>query len=124
VGLRRNYTRVISHQTNIKDLPFPSAMTIIDALVGRRWNPPGTRWNGDGLSTQEYVAFSQRMVEIARVEYEQVQRRKVPRWILRFALNSLSLDPPPPPSVVADCLEIITIDLGCNVLVVAASDER
>jgi hypothetical protein len=79
-------------------------MTIIDALVVRRWDPPDARWNNDSLSIQEYIAFSQRMAEIAQVEYERVQRRKVPRWILRFALDSLSLDPLPPPSVVADCL--------------------
>ena len=46
--------------------------------------------------------------------YQQVRREKVPRWTLRFALDSLSMDPPPPPSVVANCLKIIAIDLDCN----------
>ena len=55
------------------------------------------------------------MVEAAQVEYQQTQHRKVLRWILRFALESLSLNPLPPTSVIADCLSIIAIDLGCNV---------
>ena len=55
------------------------------------------------------------MAEGAWVEYQQAKHRKVPRWFLRFALHSLSLDPPPPASVVADCLSIIATDLDCDV---------
>lgn len=40
---------------------------------------------------------------------------KVPCWILRFTLHSLSLNPLPSTSVVVDCLFIIAIDLGCDV---------
>ena len=40
---------------------------------------------------------------------------KVPRWLLRFALHSLSQDPPPPVPVITASLSIIAIDLGCDI---------
>ena len=66
------------------------------------------------------------MAEAARLEYQQTEPRKVPRWILRFALHSLSLDPLPPTSVIVDCLSIIATDLGCDVADARfmTSDER
>ena len=54
------------------------------------------------------------LARLARSEYQRTRRVKVPRLILRFALRSLSLNPPPPASVIADCLSIIAIDLGCD----------
>ena len=51
-------------------------------------------------------------------------RGKVPRWIIRFALHSLSLDPLPPTAVIVDCLSIVATDLGCDALVISASNER
>ena len=64
------------------------------------------------------------MVEAAQVEYRQTGFQKVPRWILRFALHSLSLDPPPPVPVVADCLTIVAIDLDCQVSDITVLEER
>ena len=78
------------------------------------------------LSTRGHASIARDMAEAARVEYQKTQHRKVPRWILRFAFRSLSLNPLPPTSAVADCLSIIAIDLGCDVsnVGVPALDER
>jgi hypothetical protein len=76
-----------------------------------------------GTLVDHPLHFHRYMVEAAQAEYERTQQRKTPRWILRFALDSLSLDPPPT-SVVADCLEIIAIDLGCDVSNITTLDER
>ena len=54
------------------------------------------------------------MAKTARVEYQRTWCTKVPRWTLRFVLYSLSLDPPPPPSAIANYLEIIALELDCN----------
>jgi hypothetical protein len=82
------------------------------------------RWDDYRPSSQEYIGFARYMVEVAKVEYRWTQCRKVPRWILRFALHSLSLDPLPPVPVVADCLTIVAIDLGCQVSDTAGFEER
>ena len=52
--------------------------------------------------TQGHVPAARDMAEAARLEYQQTEPRKVPRWILRFALHSLSLNPLPPTSIIAD----------------------
>ena len=73
-------------------------------------------------SRQEHIPFAQYMLEAAQMEYQRTHGKKVPRWILSFALHSLSLEPPP--SVVADCLTIVAVDLGYDVSKVATLDAR
>jgi hypothetical protein len=63
-------------------------------------------------------------VKLARFKYQSTRQVKIPRWILHFAFRSLSSDPLPPTSVVADCLSIIAIDLGCDITYPGSSDER
>jgi len=54
------------------------------------------------------------LTELAQSEYRRRDsRKKVPRWILSFTMQSLSQNPPLPTSAIADCLLIIVIDLGC-----------
>ena len=79
-----------------------------------------------GAFAQEPIPVTRYIVEAAQVEYQHTGHRKVPRWILRLALDSLSLDPLPPTSVVADYLSTIAIDLDCDVTGIEfiASDER
>lgn len=53
---------------------------------------------------------------IAWSEYRRRQeRRKVPRWILRFVLRSLSQETLPPDDIIADSLLIVGIDLGYSI---------
>ena len=124
--VRRRYRRVFPFEVDFTGLPFRYTVARIHALANRRWNPQHFQWDSDRPSAQEYIGVARDMVEAAQVEYQRVQHRKVPRWILRFTLHSLSLDPPPPTPVVADCLSIIAIDLGCDALdtISTASDER
>ena len=74
----------------------------------------------------EHIMVAHALVRLVEFKYGRMQQAKVPRWILRFALHFLSLDPPPPTPVVADCLEIIAVDLDCHVSSpgAVASDER
>ena len=66
-----------------------------------------------GPSTQEHVLVTREMAEAAQVEYQRTQHIGVPYWNRWFAYRSLSLDPLPPMSIVANCLLIIAINLGC-----------
>ena len=135
-GLRQRYIRVFPLETDFRGLPFRYTMAKIHGLVTEtryhrltqyyrytRYHRL-TQWGEHRPSAQEHIPIARDMVEGAQVEYQNTQPRKVPRWILRFALHSLSLDPPPPTPVVANCLSIIAIDLGCDVSETELSHER
>jgi len=72
-------------------------------------------WSDYKPLRDEYIVVAQTLVQLAQFGYQRTQRTKVPRLILRFALYSLSQDPPPPTSIIVDCLSIIAIDLDCDV---------
>jgi hypothetical protein len=113
--IRGHYERVFPPTTDFKDLPFHHAMTMINSLVTQRWDPHSVGWNNDRPPIQEHISLAWYMAETSRVGYLQSRHREVPDWILHFVLDSLSLDPLPPASVVADCLTIAAIGLNCNV---------
>jgi hypothetical protein len=126
--IRQRYSRIFPSEIHFYfgSLPFYSTMTMIHSLADRSWHPRSTQWSEWRPSAQECISFTRGMAEIAQVKYQQTPHGKVPRWILRFVLHSLSLEPLPPTSAIIDCLSIIAIDLGCNVSNTrsAASDER
>ena len=122
--LLRRYDRAFPFRTDFNGLPFYHTIMIIHALVHHPRNLHHFQWDDYRPSSQEYIQFARRMVQGAQVGYQRMERRKVPRLILRFALHSLSLEPPPPTSVVADCLTIVAIDLGCDVSDVLTLDDR
>ena len=107
------YNRVFG--TSLSSISFRDLNAVSKILSLFRWELGLLRPSNHAPSTQGQVQVTRYMAEAAQVEYQQTQRRKVPRWILLFALDSLSLNPLPPTSVVADCLSIIAIDLGCDV---------
>jgi hypothetical protein len=111
--VRRRYSRVFLPETDFGGLPFYYTMIKLHSLANRHWNPRHIQWGECKPTTQEWISFTRGVAEVAQIGYQRAQRRKVPRWTLCFVLHSLSLDPPT--SVVADCLSIIAIDLGCDV---------
>ena len=122
--VRRRYNRVFPPEINFTGLPFYHTITIIHALMsaGESWDFRNFQWDDYGLSGQKLIPLARHMV--ARVKYQRMQRRKVPRSILRFALHSLPLDPSSPAPGFADCLTIIAIELGCDVSNLTTLDER
>ena len=124
VDLQRRYNEVFPSELDPMGLPFCSTMTKIHALAGRFGNPRDIRWPNRRLSVYEHIPIARRMAEAAQSKYQLTQHQKVPRWILRSALYLLSLGPVSPASVVADCLTIVAIDLGCDVSNTVISDER
>jgi hypothetical protein len=129
--VRQRYSRVFPHMTDFdfSGLPFYSTMAMIHSLAHQCWYLGSFQWGERRPSSQECISFTRGMAEIAQVkyqEYQEMQHRKVPRWILRFALHFMPLEPLPPASVVADYLSIIAMDLGCDVSNTGfmTSDER
>ena len=85
-------------------------------------------WGRYNPSFDELVPFAHALAQVTQLECHRGKHknRKVPRWLVRFALRFLSQDPLPLASVVIDCLAIVATDLGCNVSDISsvASDEK
>ena len=122
--VQRRYNDIFPSEVDFTGLPFYFTMSKIHALAGRFGNPRDIQWYHPRMSIQEHIPFARRMAETAQEKYRQARRRKVPRWILRCGLYFLSLAHLSPASVVADCLTIIAIDLGCDFSNTPTSDER
>lgn len=122
-GLRQCYDVVFPPDADFRGLPFHHTMKMIHTSIKNRLSPGPVEWDKDGLSIQERIPLAWYMAKAAQVEYRESKGKKVPRWILRFALDSLPLNPPPPPSVVADCLEIAAVDLDCDVSNITTMEE-
>ena len=114
--VRKHYNVVFPPDTNFKGFPFCHTLGAIHSAFHPDWNHPWFDWEDYKPPSHEHGIFAHAIANVAQSEYRRRgPEKRVPGWVLRFALHSLSLDPPPPPSVVADCLSIIAIDLGCDV---------
>ena len=124
--LQQRYNQVSPSKLNFTGLPFYSTMSNIHALAGRFGNPRDIRWPHPNrrLFVREHIPLARRMVELAQETHRPTKAGKVPRWILRSVLYFPSLGSLSPASIVADCLTIIAIDLGCDVSTVTTLDGR
>ena len=115
VDVRQRYLKIFPAQDGPYGHQAFHTITAAGCLLIQRWERQAFRWGDYKPSSQEHAIVAHNLAKLARSEYHRTRQIKVPRLILRFALHSLSLDPPPPTSVIADCLSIIAIDLGCDV---------
>ena len=126
--VRRWYTKAFPIGTNFEGLPnYHRFCTIHNILHPSRKlvqsqghlhaYRPKIRW-------RDYKLERISLLQLAQFGYQRRQPRKVPRWILRYGSHLLSRDLLPPPSVIADCLSIIAMDLGCTVPSAATLGER
>ena len=121
--IRRHYDRIFPVDTNFDGFSPLHPVIGFHLLVNQHWSPPDTQWADHRPSSQDHISSAHCMVRVARWGYQQTQNREAPSSTLYFALYSLSLDPPPPASIIADCLTIAAIDLGCDLLDMASWDE-
>ena len=114
--LSRRYNKIFPRYMYFPGPPLPSnsTMATIHLLLYRFGIDDSTR-DYDASVTQKHIRFSRDVVNSAWAEYQRTKHRKVPRRFLHFVIHSLSMDPPPPASVIEVCLKIIAIDLGCNI---------
>ena len=109
------YIKVLSAPVNFHGHQFYHTMNAICCLFVQSQERRGFPWSDYKPSANEHAIVAHNLVKVAQFGYQRVQQTKVPRWILRFAFHSLSLDPSLPKPIVADCLLIIAIELGCGV---------
>jgi len=112
--VRQRYLGVFSTEADFHGHQFYHIMGAVRCLFVPSMEHRPFWWNGYEPSACEHTMAARNLVKIARFKYQMTRKAKVPRWILRFVLHSLTLDSLPPASVVADCLLIIAIDLGCD----------
>lgn len=107
----QRYHKVFPGWINFTGLQCHHTMIMVDALIKKDWSPHHSWCEGDRPSNHDHIQFAHNIAELAQEEYQRNQ--VVPKWILNFTFDSLSLDPHPPGSFVANCLRVIAISLGC-----------
>jgi len=135
--VRQHYARIFPYIIDLDGLPSYHIFGVIHFILCQSWRDEHLlqywdirrwiKWRDYKPSSQEYILFTHSLAKLAQSEYQRRDRdKKVPRWILKFAFHSLSLDSLPSNSVTAGCLSIIAIDLNCDVLdtKAATQDER
>jgi hypothetical protein len=115
------------HQTrcNIKMYPDP-IVPCLSQFLRRTQTPvrPRIHWEDYEPSGDDHIMVARAFTRLAWFRCQMRQHGKVPRWLLRFVLHSLSQYPPPQTPVVVDCLSIIAISLGHSLSDVLTLDER
>ena len=115
----QQYVRIFPPNTEFNGLPFCHTFGAIHFTLHQGWKRQHWRvcqaghqqvqWIDYKLSNWEGIAFIHALTKLAQSEYQ--RRKKVPCWIVRFVLHTLSLNPLPSTSIIVDCLSIIAICL-------------
>ena len=113
------YNRIFQPGVSLWSLPFHRTISGVHNLFKRYDHSKGLSWKGVDPSTPENLSLAHSLVKVAWICSQEPRlgledQKKVPRWVLRFSLHCL-LYSNPPVSVIADCLLIIAIDLGCDI---------
>ena len=124
VGLQ--YGRAFPGETNLNDLPLSHTLGAIHRVFypGIHYSGQFPQWMNHKLSRDDHAIVANALTKLAWYAHRTSEWGMVPRWLLRFALHSLSQSPQPPTSVVINCLSIIATDLQCEVLGTTTLDER
>jgi hypothetical protein len=123
--VRQRYARIFPANLSFSGLPFFHTHSTIHRLLHagiRVWR--SVEWSSYKPSNYEYAAVTHALVKLSQFEYQRRQHKKVPRWLLHFALHSLSQSALLPTSVISNCLLIIAVDLGCSIPNNVTSEER
>jgi hypothetical protein len=128
--IRQRYTRVFPANFPAKidfhGYRFSHTLNAIHRLFIRNGERLHFEWSDYTPPGDEHTMVALSLIKLVQGRHQWTRPWRVPRWILRFALHSLSLDPLPLTSVITDCLMIIAIGLGSDVSKAGATatDER
>ena len=112
--VQRRYRRIFPLDLDFTGPPFRHTLDAIHGSIywDREAEVP-IEWKDYRPATNEHITVSRAFSKLSWSGYQSLGRVPIP--CLSFARHYLSQDPLPPPSVIADCLLIVAIDLGCNV---------
>ena len=112
----KQYREVFLPTVDLRNLPFYTMISAIHNLINQDNHPISIDWKDIDPSTPENLLLAHSLVKIAWSHYQRLKgQKKVPHWVLQFSLHNLLQHPNPPVLVVADCLLIIAIGLGCDI---------
>lgn len=111
--LHQCYYNALPLEIDSTGLPRCHPMIMVGALIGRKWSARPIWRDNYRPSGRQHVQFARDITELAQAEYR--QGHEVPEWIVDFAFDSLSLDPLPSASIIANCFKIVAISMGCGV---------
>ena len=144
-NLRQPYIRAFPPATNFDDLPFSHILGVIHCIfypvlaerllpqtvptralhtAWRTTQASRVQWKGYKPTSDEHTLMAHSLVKFSWLELLRTAYRKVPRWLLRFALYTLSQEPMPTTSVVAACLKIIGIDIRSLIAIYIVLNDR
>ena len=114
--IHQSYTRAFSPEISFGNLQFSHTFGAIHSLFYRHRRYWWVHQAEYRPSVQEHILVTHALTQLAQSRYRRRGgRKKVPRWILSFAMQSLSLNPQLPISATVDSLSIVAIDLGCDI---------
>jgi hypothetical protein len=117
--LYQRYKSVFRSTEMLSDLPFYHTIAAVHRLITSD-SPGHLNWDDIDPSTPESRLLAHNLVKIAwyQKNFGLENQNDVDPWILRFSYpypSRLLSNPEPPMPVIADCLSITAIGLGCNV---------
>lgn len=117
--VRHHYNTVFPPRVDFKGFSFYYTLGTLHELFNsdqRHQQHARIEWQDYKPPSSENTIFACSLTKLALSEYQRREdQKKVPRWILRFVLHSISLDPSPSSSVIVECLTMIAIDMGCDI---------
>jgi len=120
---RKRYTRAFPSKMHFEGLPADHSLIAIHNIFHS--SLPKIQWMDYKLPGNDQTTLAHTLSKLAlHRTLGSFREKKVPRWILRFALHHLSQDPLPPTPIVIDCMLIIAIELGHTALDITTQDER
>jgi hypothetical protein len=134
--LRRRYIKIFPSETEFSNLQFCHVLGVIHHVFypvrverlshlsapPRFWHVAwrGTRvsriqWEDYKPTGNEHTAMASSLIKFSQFEFWRTGNKKVPRWLLRFALHNLSQEPLPTTLLIIACLSIVGTDLSRSV---------
>jgi hypothetical protein len=112
--IRQRYRRILPRNLDFSGLPSPHALGTIHEVIYSPWKVKvPIEWRGHKPTNHEHIIVTHALSKLSWDEYCWYGRQ-VPPLCISFTLHYLSQDLLPPCSVIAGCLLVIAIDLGCS----------
>jgi hypothetical protein len=112
VDILQHHRRTFPPNLDFSGLPIRHILHIIHQETYPYHIIPPMEWRDYKPTNHEHITVAH---ALSRLFWSGSQRGAMFHSCLSFALHYLSQDPLPPPSIIADCLMIVAVDLDCDV---------
>ena len=122
---RQRYRMTFPSGLDLSGFPFPHALGIAHEAFYPRWGAhTPIEWKDYRPGGYEHVTVAHALAKFSLSRYQWKRPYGVPHLCRGFAVHFLTQAPPPPRSIVANCLLIMAIDLDCDVPDIMVLEER